>query len=370
MKYENDQRVVLTLDAGGTNFVFSAMQGSKEIVDAVTLPSNGDNLEKCLSTILNGFELVSSKCNISPSAISFAFPGPADYPLGIIGDLFNLPAFRGGIVLGPILEDKFNLPVFINNDGDLFAYGEAVAGFLVFVNKMLLESGSPKRFNNLFGITLGTGFGAGLVNNNNLYIGDNSSATEICLLRNKINADTCAEEGACIRAVQRVYSTLSNIPFTESPLAKEIFEIGIGKIPGNKVAAIEAYRQLGESVGDSLAQSITLLDGLIVIGGGIAGAADLFMPALISEMNGKYKDPNGGTLSRLVLTVFNLEDKIDLEKFLIGDKKEIAVPGSNKKIIYDPVKRIGVGISKLGTSKAISIGAYVYALQMLDKKFN
>jgi len=32
MKYENDNRIVLTLDAGGTNFVFSAMQGNKEIV--------------------------------------------------------------------------------------------------------------------------------------------------------------------------------------------------------------------------------------------------------------------------------------------------------------------------------------------------
>jgi glucokinase len=370
MQFENDKRVVLTLDAGGTNFVFSAMQGNKEIVDAVTLPSNAENLEKCLSTIINGFELVSSKCNISPSAISFAFPGPADYPLGIIGDLFNLPAFRGGIALGPILEDKFYLPVFINNDGDLFAYGEAVAGFLPFVNKMLEAAKSPKRFNNLFGITLGTGFGAGLVNNNNLYIGDNSSATEICLLRNKINPDTCAEEGACIRAIQRVYSKAANILFKDSPSAKEIFEIGMEKIPGNKIAALEAYRQLGESVGDSLAQSITLLDGLIVIGGGIAGAADLFMPALISEMNGKYKDPNGGTLSRLVLKVFNLEDKIDQEKFLIGDKKEIEVPGTNQKIIYDPLKRIGVGISKLGTSRAISIGAYVFALQMLDKKFN
>ena len=37
-----------------------------------------------------------------PVAISFAFPGPADYPAGIIGDLANLPAFRGGVALGPM----------------------------------------------------------------------------------------------------------------------------------------------------------------------------------------------------------------------------------------------------------------------------
>ena len=32
MNFENDKRVIMTLDAGGTNFVFSAMQGGKEIV--------------------------------------------------------------------------------------------------------------------------------------------------------------------------------------------------------------------------------------------------------------------------------------------------------------------------------------------------
>jgi len=81
-----------------------------------------------------------------PVAISFAFPGPADYPNGIIGDLGNFPAFRGGVALGPMLQEKFKLPVFINNDGDLFAYGEAIAGFLPEVNELLEKAGSPKHF--------------------------------------------------------------------------------------------------------------------------------------------------------------------------------------------------------------------------------
>ena len=40
-----DERIVLTLDAGGTNFVFSAMQGMKEIVTPVRLPSNPNDLD-------------------------------------------------------------------------------------------------------------------------------------------------------------------------------------------------------------------------------------------------------------------------------------------------------------------------------------
>lgn len=370
MVYEDDKRIVLTLDAGGTNFVFSAVQGNIPIVDSVTLPSNADNLERCLNNILKGFEIVSSKLNTSPSAISFAFPGPADYPTGIIGDLYNLPAFRGGVALGPFLEENFNLPVFINNDGDLFAYGEAVAGFLPFINNLLEKAGSPKRYHNLLGITLGTGFGAGFVSNSILYLGDNSCGAEICMLRNKLNPAWNAEEGACVRAVQRVYSSLSAISIEKSPSAKDIFEIGLGNSQGNKNAALEAYRMLGESVGDSLANAITLLDGLVVIGGGLTGAANLFMPALIKEMNGKYDSPKGEKINRLMLSVFNLDDENELEKFLEGDKKEVIVPHSQRKVIYDPLKRIGVGISKLGTSNAISIGAYVFALQMLDKQLN
>ncbi len=367
MEYSKDKRIVMTLDAGGTNFVFSAIQGNKEIIESVTLPSNADNLDKCLNNIIDGFNSVKSKLNELPVAISFAFPGPADYPNGIIGDLGNLPAFRGGIALGPMLEEKFGLPVFINNDGDLFTYGEAIAGFLPYVNNLLKESGSPKRFNNLLGITLGTGFGAGIVTKNELYIGDNSNAGEIWLLRNKLDPKTNAEEGACIRAVQRNFSKYSDIPLSEIPTPKEIFEIANNSNHPYNKAAVIAYNLLGESVGDSISQAITLLDGLVVIGGGISGAKNLFFPSMLAEMNGTYESPNGNKFNRLDLKTYDLEEKENLNEFLSGDKIEISVPFSNKKVVYDPQKRIGIGVTKLGTSQAVAIGAYAFALNQLDK---
>jgi glucokinase len=367
MKFDNDKRIVMTLDAGGTNFVFSAIQSNKEIIESITLPSNANNLNTCLNTLIEGFQQVKQKLSDKPTAISFAFPGPADYPNGIIGDLGNLPAFRGGIALGPMLREKFELPVFINNDGDLFVYGEAIAGFLPYVNSLLENEGNPKRFHNLFGVTLGTGFGAGIVRKDELFIGDNSAAGEIWLLRNKLNPETNAEEGASIRAIQRTYSSLSGIPFDNSPTPKEIFEIGIGNLSGNKGAAVKAYHDLGESVGDSLSNAITLIDGLIVIGGGLAGAHELFMPSLISEMNGTYKSPAGILFPRLEMKTFNMENENELKLFIKGDKRDIEVPFSKRKISYDPMQRIGVGISRLGTSKAVSIGAYAYALATMDK---
>ena len=123
--YRYDNRVVITLDAGGTNLVFGAMQANKFIVEPITMPSNADDLDKCLATMVEGFQAVIDKLEAKPVAISFAFPGPADYPNGIIGGyLPNFPSFREGVALGPFLEYKFGIPVFINNDGDLFAYGE------------------------------------------------------------------------------------------------------------------------------------------------------------------------------------------------------------------------------------------------------
>lgn len=362
-----DSRLVLTLDAGGTSFRFSAMRGGKPVTETVTLPSNADHLERCLGNLVEGFSRVKSKCSETPVAISFAFPGPADYPNGIIGDLPNLPAFRGGIALGSMLQEKFSIPVFINNDGDLFVYGEAIGGLLPHVNRELEKAGSPKRYRNLFGITLGTGFGGGIVHNGELFSGDNSVAGEVWLLRNKLSPNMNAEEGACIRAVRRVYAECAGIPFEQSPEPKLIGEIAKGDVAGNKSAAIEAFRRLGEVAGDAMGNALTLIDGLAVIGGGISGAWPMFLPSLVAELNSPYTGPNGNQFRRLASAAFNLEDPADLKKFLEGETREIPVPGTDRTLRYDPLQRIGVGMSRLGTSEAIAIGAYAFALKHLPK---
>lgn len=366
MKYNNDDRIVMTLDAGGTNFVFSAIQGNKQILNEIRLDSHADNLEKSLSNIIDGFSLIKEKLNTNPVAISFAFPGPADYPNGVLGGAGNFPGYKDGVALGPLLSDKFHVPTFINNDGDLFAYGEAIAGFLPFINDRLKETGNKKFYNNLLGITLGTGFGSGIVRNNEMYIGDNSIAGEICLFRNKLSPDEFAEEHASIRGVQRVYSSHAGISKLDSPSPKEIYEIAIGELDGNKEAAIEAYKQMAQVVGDALSDAVTLLDGLIVIGGGLSGASPLFMPFLIEEMRSNFSRNDGTVQKRLIADVYNLQEENEMNEFLKEEGKEITVFGTDKKVYYDPSRKIGVGVSMLGTSQAISIGAYAFALNKLD----
>ena len=211
MNIFTDERTVMTLDAGGTNFVFSAIQGGKAIIEDVRLDANAHDLELCIATMKEGFRKVLELAPVKPVAISFAFPGPADYPNGIIGDLNNLPAFRGGVPLKPILEEEFKLPVFINNDGDLYAYGEALGGLLPEINKKLEAAGSKKRYNNLVGLTLGTGFGAGIVRDSQLFIGDNSTAAEVWLFSNRYADNVNAEDVVSTRSVQRVYAEAAGI---------------------------------------------------------------------------------------------------------------------------------------------------------------
>jgi glucokinase len=54
-------------------------------------------------------------------------------------------------------------------------------------------------------------------------------------------------------------------------------------------------------------------------------------------------------------------------RFLQGEVRAISVAGSRKKVVYDPLQRIGIGVSRLGTTEAVTVGAYAFALNRLDK---
>ena len=366
--YHDDPRIVMTLDAGGTNLKFSAIRANALFFAPIYVPSDAHHLARCLQNIVDGFRQVEARLPGPPVAISFAFPGPADYPAGIIGDkLPNFPAFReaGGVALGPMLEAEFKRPVFINNDGNLFVYGEAIAGFLPYVNGLLAAEDNPKQYRNLFGVTLGTGLGGGVVIDGHLLIGDNSNGGEAHLLRHVLDPTLMAEEGACIRAVRRVYAQQTGTAPEDAPEPKTLADIAEGRAPGDAAAAREAFRRLGEVTGDALAQGLALIDGVAVIGGGISAAQALFMPALVDAMNRPYDRPGGGHQNRLIARAFNLEDAAQRAEFSRRHNREIAVPGTASRVSYDPLPRTAVGVSRLGTSEAVAVGAYAFALQGL-----
>lgn len=364
--YIHDNRIVVTLDAGGTNLVFGAMRACEYISKPITYPSNASDLDLCLDTMVKGFREVIDSLDEAPVAISFAFPGPADYPNGIIGGyLPNFPSFREGVALGPYLQKEFGIPVFINNDGDLFAFGEALCGALPELNRRLAEAGSRKRYRNMLGYTFGTGFGIGVVVNGELNRGDNSCVETFCL-PHKTKDGVITEEGVAIRAIKRVYSEVSG-DYDHDLEPKEICEIADGVREGDREAARRAFAEFGETAGDAMATAAQLIDGIIVIGGGITGARHHILPSLIKELRADLNTLDGERVRRVQMEVFDLDDPEEFEKFAAGNRKAIKVRGTDMTVEYDDMKRIGVTFSKLGASKAISAGAYAFALSKIDE---
>lgn len=363
--HNNNHKTVLTLDAGGTNFVFSAIANNREVIKPICLPAYPDDLDRCLSSIVEGFSKVIELLDIPPVAISFAFPGPADYIHGVIGDLPNFPAFRGGVALGPFLEEKFRIPVFINNDGNLFAYGEAIAGILPWINRELETAGNSRRYKNLLAVTLGTGFGGGVVIDGKLLLGDNGCGGDVWLSGNKYDHRLIAEEGVSIRAVRRVYQEISGDRTDYSP--KEIFEIAEGTRDGDTNAAIKSFERLGEAAGYTITEFLNIVDGIVVIGGGISNANKYILPALLKEMRGVRETMAGATIPRLQMEVYNLEEECERAEFVMDESDKIQIPGGDGVACYNMKKKTGVMISKLGTNRAVSLGAYYFALSRLQR---
>lgn len=364
--YTTDKRIVLTLDAGGTNFVFSALQGYREIVKPIRKDAAPDDIERCLSTLVEGFREVMAQLPQKPSAISFAFPGPADYERGIIGDLPNFPAFRGGIALGPYLQECFGMPVFINNDGNLFAYGEALAGFLPEVNAALAEQGSTRRYRHLLGITLGTGFGGGVVIDGTLLRGDNGCGGDVWCMRNSRYPSLIAEEGVSIRAVKRVYAERSGCDSGQlTPY--DIFLIAEGQQEGHAEAAAQSFHELGLTAGEAIATALDIVDGLVVIGGGLAGAGKYILPGIMEALNSEVGTFGGSRFPLLQMKAYSWEDEASRQAFIRLGMGSVSLPHSTTVLPYLSQRSTCVGLSKLGASTAIMKGAYAFALNELDR---
>ena len=99
-----------------------------------------------------------------------------------------------------------------------------------------------------------------------------------------------------------------------------------------------------------------------MIGGGLSGAHELFMPGVMKELNNSIYHLDHVEHPRIGQKAFYLDNREDMKAFLLGDSKTIQVPFTNDTITYDAMPRIGVGISQLGANKAIALGACIYAL--------
>jgi glucokinase len=102
------------------------------------------------------------------NSIGIGVPSVVDVKLGIVYKVINIPSWRK-VHLKAILEQHFGKPVYVNNNANCFAVGEKYFG-----------KGLP--YDNMVGLTIGTGVGAGTVFNGHLYSGNNCVAGEFGLI--------------------------------------------------------------------------------------------------------------------------------------------------------------------------------------------
>ena len=152
---------VVGVDLGGTNVRAGLVRA--------------DRLEKALSRRINAqgaqrevFEeiaaIVDPLINPEVSGIGVGVPSVVDLNKGIVYDTVNIPSWTE-VPVKDWLEERFHVPVRVNNDANCFVLGEK-------------HFGKARGLENVVGIVLGTGLGAGLIMNGQLYCGSHCGAGE------------------------------------------------------------------------------------------------------------------------------------------------------------------------------------------------
>ena len=117
--------------------------------------------------------------------------------------------------------------------------------------------------------------------------------------------------------------------------------------------------------GAAIVCALNIVDGIVVIGGGVSGASKYILPAMIREMKRSISTFAGLNFKCLQSEVYNLMDDTDRSLFFKNKNSNVKIPFTERYVAYDCSKKIGIIISDLGASKAIALGAYAYALSRL-----
>lgn len=160
-----NNKTLIGVDLGGTN-VRSGLVNGQEIVkiDSDRIQSKSDE-GIVIEQVINSISRVMSP---EVEAIGIGVPGILDTKTGIVYDVQNIPSWKA-VPLKSILEQRFHVPVLMNNDANCFAAGE-------------WHYGKGKGKNNLTGLILGTGVAAGLICDGKLYEGRNCGAGEFGMI--------------------------------------------------------------------------------------------------------------------------------------------------------------------------------------------
>ena len=152
--------LLVGVDLGGTNVRAGLVQNGKIAALHTRAISSRAKQEAVVDEVC---EIIAAV--LRPGVRGIGIGAPSLVNKGVVYSANNIPSWHA-VPLKKILERRFRMPVFINNDANCFALGE-------------LHFGIGRGYQNLVGLIVGTGLGAGVVINGKLYSGSNGGAGEI-----------------------------------------------------------------------------------------------------------------------------------------------------------------------------------------------
>jgi glucokinase len=269
--------MVIGVDLGGTNIRAGLITGSETTAIRQIKLNEKDSLEKTLAQLI---DCIAPLVKEGVQGIGIGVPSVVDIEKGIVYDVVNIPSWKK-VALKTILEAEFHIPVYINNDVNCFALGEQ-------------HHGHGKPFASFVALTLGTGIGAGIILNNQLYTGSNCGAGEI----------------GYIPYLDKNFEFYTSSPFFESRLTTA-FRAHEAAINGDQ-DAIDIWVEYGHHLGNIMkAVAYTYDPEAIIIGGSIANANALFQKSMYAA-----------------LTDFLFPESIKKLKIIFADNEHIQLLGA------------------------------------------
>jgi glucokinase len=277
---------LIGIDVGATNINIGRITNGIIVEETYRAVDRKYSQEKILSLL---FEAIEALINPDVIAIGIGVPGTVDQLTGVVYDIQNLPAWKK-VALKEIIEEKYCLPVSINNDANCFALGEKIFG-------------KGKSYENFIGLSIGTGIGAGIIINNKLYSGNLCGAGEIGMLPYK---DGILED----YTGSFFFSNKHNITVKElSEKAKK----------GDK-NALDLFNKFGMHVGEAIKTILYMYaPEAIIIGGSISKSYPLFQDSI-----------------ELSLLSFAYQKQIQKLKIEISNQTGVAILGAASLCLQHP----------------------------------
>jgi glucokinase len=245
-----NKQVILGIDLGGTKISAGLVKGD-HVFNVVSQKINPRGSEG--EVLQQVFHVTDSIIHKEVTAIGIGIPGLASN--GIAYDVYNIPSWKE-VHLQKLMENRYSVPVLINNDSNCFALGEYYFG-------------KGRGHDSMVGLTLGTGLGCGIIINRKLFTGATGGAGEFGMIPYK---DKYLEYYASGQFFRNVYKTDG----------EEVFK----RAQNKNEEAVSMYREFGLHFGNAINTILYTLDiGCIVIGGSVRHAYSLFSEPMWQQIH-------------------------------------------------------------------------------------